>query len=450
MKRWRARAAGLALGVCTALGCGTGNEAPAPGGQERQGPEPGTDLDTAPLPPPRELFSGDPLWTVQERLSGQQDIVDLGAGVSEGFVVLATSRPPNGTGRQSGDRGPLVLNRYASSGRLLWSRDIQTLPQAERETVIETPRLAASSTGHLFFAGTLPGGGQLLLNEDPTPSGTTFLAKLAADGPSLWVRTGVEVHALAADAEGGVVTVSKAGTVTRYDAQGQPRWTWSAPDETLSFSTLAVDAAGNVVLAGQKVLGELQSQGLVLGLSPDGTERWRTVTRELDGRPEFTDLAFRPDGGVFLTGTFVTGFLWGRDMLENPCGATGCTQVAHLLSLDANGQPAWGQTLDAAAVSGPVTAPRVAVAPDGDAAVSWGTSCITNLRRVSPGGGERWHSRSSSSHCAGNNTAWLRDVTFMEDGGLVSAGSFQGTRTFIGAGRLTADDADLFFQRLMP
>lgn len=440
MGRW-AGAVGLALGVCTALGCGAVDEVSEPLREEPPRPSPAPE-EEAPVPPPEEALPGDPMWTVQASLPGVQDVVGLASDGTGGVIVLATSHAVGEWGTVIEESGAWVLSRYDLMGQQLWSRALDIEPATNGPTTLRASALAVSSTGEVFIALQLLGEGTLLLGHAP-PRSDHFLAKLGADGTPRWVHA-EKAEALAADGAGGVVAVTRDSTVVRYDATGARLWTWKAPVTSVVFTHVAVDASGNVVAAGHRKIGLTHDQGYIVGLSADGSERWRTTTPEQQGWSTFTDLALFPDGGLLLTGTFSRTFLWGNYRVNPSCATGPCAVAPYLLAADAKGQPLWVQEL-----SGNALKPRVAVGLEGDALVAWEAACSSSLMRLSPTGEERWKTRSTHAPCA-SNVLLPRDIDFLRDGTLVRAGMFSGPRTFIGGARFTADTGDVFLQRLYP
>lgn len=382
------------------------------------------------------------MWTVHAPLPGLQDVVALTSDHAGGAVVLATSRAVTESGTVVDESAALVLSRYDERGLPLWSQTLGISPAASGKAFIHTSSLAASPTGEVFVALRVWGGGTLHLGASP-PTGDRFLAKLSADGTPRWVLT-EEAEVLAADGEGGVVAVTRTGRVSRYDAQGLARWTWTSTEAPVFFTTVAVDAAGGVVAAGHKAVGLTHDQGVILALSPTGEERWRTTTPEQPGWSTFTDLALLPEGGVLLTGTFNRSFLWGNYRVNPSCAGAPCTLAPYLLAMDAGGQPLWAQALEGYSLN-----PRVAVGPDGDAVVAWEAACNSRLMRVSPEGQERWRSQELSSPCMAS-AIFPRDIDFLRDGTLMRAGMFSGQRSFLGTGLFTADQGDVYLQRLLP
>lgn len=450
MGRWWARAVGLALGVCTALGCGAVDEArepvpdealrPVPETQQDPLPAPGTEV---PSPSPSPWRPEEPLWTVQASLPHFQDVAGLASDGAGGFVVLATN-PYYGFVDDESPPGNLVLTRYDSRGSPLWSRTLAATPDPGPWVLRQSSTLAVSPTGDVFVAVQTQGGGALRLGDTLTP-GDSFIVKLGADGTPRWVLA-EQAGVLAADPDGGVVVATQLGTVSRYDAGGVRQWTWGASDGSLIFTAVGVGPAGNVVAAGHQLIDLSYGTGFIVALSSSGSERWWSTTPREAGWVTFSDLAVLPDGGLLLTGSFRQSFLWGNYRVNRACATPGsCIPTAALLVADAGGQPLWAEDLEGSSIN-----PRVAVGRDGDALVFWEWQCNVGMTRFSPSGEVRWRSRDVTGPCTQNLLA-PRDVDFLSDGSLVRAGQFTGARTFRDGASFVADeDGDVYIQRLKP
>ena len=429
MGRWRAGTAGLALGVWTALGvgCDSGKvTAPAQPATEDPGPE-------APALP--ELLSGDARWTMHTAVAGPQDVIAVAADGLGGIVVLGTSEPlvPHGAPSDS-DGTTLTVSRHDGNGQPLWSQSFTPEPaQAGGVADVGAAQLAVSATGDVFLAGRVEGrlrlGGTVI-----TDSG--FVARLTPEGSPAWVQAVGPVRAMLPDGDGELV-------VERYDAQGTRRWSRDVP-AVASASIVALDPEGGVVMAGQKPVSPLETHGFIVRLTPDGEPRWE---REVGPSvPGFTDVSFRPDGSFLFTGDFSGTIEWGREPLKSPCSPRGCHRTVFALATDAYGEPLWGHVLDSQDSGGSEGA-RLAVDAKGGAAVVWRHGCGSELARLSAGGEVLWQGLYVTTPCAANTL--LRDAAFLPDGDVVGAGMFLGTRSF-GGRRLSADDTDIFLQRLVP
>jgi hypothetical protein len=435
MGRWRTGTAGLALGVWTALstGCETSPPVKQPAVED---PAPGP--DEAPTPP--GPVPGDARWTAHTATAGRQDAAAIAPDGSGGVVLLGTSEAPAPSYTSLDPDGTtLTVSRHDASGHPVWSRSFTPEPARGGTTDVDAPMLAVSATGDIFVAGKVEG--RLALGETVITD-SAFVMKLGPDGTPRWARATDAVKALLPDGAGELV-VAQGLRVERYDAKGGVHWTREVP-AVASAAVAALDVEGGLVMAGHKPVSPFESHGFIARLSPDGEVRWE---REVGPRtPAFTDVSFRPDGGFLFTADFNGTLEWGRATLKTPCSERGCQRTVVALAADAYGEPLWGRVLDSDEESGSEGA-RLAVDTDGSAAVLWRHGCGSELARLSASGEVLWQDLYVTTPCFA--TPLLRDVTFMQDGDLVGTGMFFGTRAF-GARAFTADDTDVFLQRLVP
>jgi hypothetical protein len=237
------------------------------------------------------------------------------------------------------------------------------------------------------------GGGALGLG----PNGDLFgvLAKYGRDGQYLWgKRFGAQTvvtGGVAVGPDGSIAVVateqqqvpglgSTRTSITRFDAQGQELWSVksSSPTTANAFADIAVDAAGNTVVAA------LYRQGIsfgalsvtsgvdlermfVLKLSPDGVPVWLVSYEDGagvtagDSRTSPTTLATDPEGNVLL-GVFSDDSPLGLSKLSASNGEI----------LWSNPGQHWGVTTDAA---GNVYATGSLSDPGGGNFVCEGTIC---------------------------------------------------------------------------
>ena len=88
--------------------------------------------------------------------------------------------------------------------------------------------------------------------------------------------------------------------VLKYDPAGNLLWSLSRDGGVGDYkiARLVVDAAGNIVVGGN--LGN-NMDGIVVGIDPDGTERWARPLSQ-DDHQSLTALVAAPDGGVIAVG----------------------------------------------------------------------------------------------------------------------------------------------------
>ncbi|NVJ19907.1 hypothetical protein HUW62_01475 [Myxococcus sp. AM011] len=437
MGRWRSGAAGLVLGVWTALGCGgsgASTEAPLP---EEEDP------GSTPHPPtPPTLEPGDARWTVHSRTVGLQDAVAVASDGLGGSVLLGSTRPTSTPDASSTDTSgtALTLTHHDGAGQVLWTRSFVPEPSESGTAQAHAQLLAVSSEGELFIAGKLEG--RLRLGETLITD-SHFVAKLASDGTPRWARATGTVKALTPDIEGEVL-VAHGRLVTRYDTRGTARWSQEMP-ALASASAVALDSDGGAVLAGQRPLSPVESIGFIARLSPVGEVYWELEVGP--SAPSFTQVIFAADGGLRLAGDFQGTLHWGGTVLKPTCATESCSRATFVLAADAAGRPLWGHAL-ATPTTGEPQGARLAADEGGGAAVLWRHGCGSELARLSPLGELSWQTPYVTQPC--DESLRLRDITFLSGGDLLGTGVFSGTRALGGEEPFTSDDADVFLQRLVP
>jgi hypothetical protein len=378
--------------------------------------------------------------------AGRQDVVALTSDGSSGIVVLGMSDDAQtGTPAPDPKGTALTLARHDGDGTPLWSRSFVPEPVHPGDEVgdVEAQLLAVSSGGAIFVAGKVEGRFQL--GESVIPTGS-FMARLSAEGSPEWARPAEGPVKALTVAPDGELLVAHGMKVERLDAKGAVRWSQDVP-ALAAATAAALDADGGLVLAGHRHVDPFRTRGFIARLSPAGEVHW-----EHEVGPDaltFTEVAFGPDGGLLLTGHYTGTLNWGQQLLRAPCTSRGCYRTVVVLAADANGEPLWGQVLDSEEGSGSDGA-RLEVAPEGGTAVLWKHGCGSELARLSDRGEVLWQNLYVTTPCAASTL--LRDVAFLPGGDVVGAGMFSGSRGFQGApgGKLTADDTDVFLQRLKP
>jgi hypothetical protein len=177
----------------------------------------------------------------------------VAVGQGGDVVLVASSTPRSDEDREpvEGEKLALTLARYSPEGAVRWSREFV------RDRLSGT-RVAASGDGAVFLSGNAflyPADFGLGEAQDG------FLVRVSPDGEPQWQRrVGQKVHAVAADAAGGVLAAGEewAGEVkdpvlTRYGADGAVRWTrrFEGTGEGTVLGSVALAPSGMVVLAGQ-------------------------------------------------------------------------------------------------------------------------------------------------------------------------------------------------------
>ncbi len=306
---------------------------------------------------------------------GPQD--DSGTGVAVGrggdVVLVVSSTPRMDEDREpvEGERLALMLARYSPEGVLRWAREF------ERNRLSGT-QVAASGDGAVFLAGNAflyPADFGLGEAQDG------FLVKFSPDGEPRWQRrVGQKVHAVAADAAGGVLAAGeewvaevKDPVLPRYAADGSVRWSrrFEGTGEGTALGAVALTPSGTAVLAGQladtvevdgRTFGTRGMRGfVVLAFGEDGRLAWG---RELPGvRGRVTSVASGAEGAVTVAGDFSGLLVWG--------GASLGTPGPFVLGVGADGSERWVKQ----PACGPVTelGPVAAVDDEGPVAVACGS-----------------------------------------------------------------------------
>jgi hypothetical protein len=321
---------------------------------------------------------GDRLWL--EAYSSAGSAADRGRAVAvhDGTAyVAATLGPAAGTGSDIG------LIAYAPNGTRLWATrydgpghgadsasDVAVGPDGDIYVVGQATRRASRDAVLLTFA---PGSGELLrqrfLGGRSGPdtaaaiavtrggsvvlTGSTalahhgldvLLAKYAADGSRLWVRTwdGTAHNtdagkALAITDNGDIVVAGStglarasrtAGLLLKYSSSGHPLWVkrpgTSTGDDALT--SVALDAAGSVYAGGHTRRPGTGVDALLLKCARGGQLRWRwVISARTAGRDEIAALCADGGGWVHAAGsTVVLGT--HPDGLVATCTGSGATR----------------------------------------------------------------------------------------------------------------------------
>jgi hypothetical protein len=306
---------------------------------------------------------------------GPQDDSGTGVAVGQGgdVVLVASSTPRSDEDREpvEGEKLALTLARYSPEGAVRWSREFV------RDRLSGT-RVAASGDGAVFLSGNAflyPADFGLGAAQDG------FLVRFSPDGEPQWQRrVGQKVHAVAADAAGGVLAAGEEWTaevkdpvLTRYGADGAVRWTrrFEGTGEGTVLGSVALAPSGMAVLAGQladtlevdgRTFGTHGVRGfVVLAFSEEGRLAWGKALPGVRGR--VTSVAAGADGAVTVAGDFTGLLVWG--------GASLGTPGPFVLGAGADGSERWLKQPSC----GPVTelGPVAAVEEEGPVAVACGS-----------------------------------------------------------------------------
>jgi hypothetical protein len=220
--------------------------------------------------------------------------------------------------------------RFDAAGNTLWQRQIGT-------------GWAWASAVAVGLQGTVYLAGEILCSPDGLPGAQcTSLAKLAADGTTVWMRHVATAmsherndRAIAVDTSGSVyVADSFAGLATfdgvvltnayesgedvyvaKYDADGRPLWVrqFGGPGNQHSYD-VAVAPAGGVYVCGSFWEGNADS-GFLLRYGSDGDLLW--AHRESgNGSVYFLRLAALPSAILYASGKFVAPMQLGSTVLR--------------------------------------------------------------------------------------------------------------------------------------
>jgi hypothetical protein len=173
--------------------------------------------------------------------------------------------------------------------------------------------LAVDASGKSYVAGQ---------SDDATGRPDILVMKLSPKGKETWMRR-VDGAAHLADyadeiaLRGGIVYVAAQSTplinttevmLLRYDTRGHRAWqgTWQAEPGTISqIEGLAVDGAGNAIVAGSSLKGTPFSKTFLVSWSPSGHLRWsNTYWRQATGEEAgFYSVAADGGGRVWAAGS---------------------------------------------------------------------------------------------------------------------------------------------------
>ena len=240
----------------------------------------------------------------------------------------------------------LFVAKLDPDGNFLWSRRFGDGYEQRSSGV------AVDAMGNVFllgeFAGTLDFGGELQL--ESAGDYDIFVAKLDADGNPIWAKrfgdAGPQAaRSLAVDGAGSVVIAGElTGTVdfgdgprtasegvavfaAKLDAAGSPVWSKVFGESgSSSLKKIAVDGAGNVLLAGEFTggidfgSGVLESEDaedvFVVKLDVDGRARWSQRFGG-PGSQRASGVAVDVEGHALVTGTFRGSVDLGGESLES-------------------------------------------------------------------------------------------------------------------------------------
>lgn len=245
--------------------------------------------------------------------------------------------------------------------------------------VTAAPASAATSPGHPFWerfydpteyaqywqhASVAPDGGVVVAGQAAYESGWTsvVLAKYSTSGTRRWLRDysvdgGDRLEGMAVDRAGNVYLAATANNPTegydilvlKYSAAGSKRWELRLGNVGYaadSAAAIALDAAGNVYVAGMQTNPGTGQDAVVIKLTPSGGQRYRTFYRGA-GSDSATAVAVDRAGQAYVCGTTDNG-----------------DANIFLMKVSAAGSRLWAKTIDGGTHG--VDMPRgLALGPDG-------------------------------------------------------------------------------------
>lgn len=274
--------------------------------------------------------------TIKYSASGAQQWVRTYTGPANGFDIgnaITVDAGGNaivaGQSVGIGTSADLIVQKYNTNGDLQWTRIYNGPANA-----FDTARaVAVDSAGNIYAAGG---------SVDNTTAQDFLTVKYAADGTLLWARThnGPDnlddgATAIALDAAGNAyatgfsshgVNDNDALTI-KYAADGTQQWfqRFSGADNKNDIGyAIAVDGAGNVLIAGTSLLNASGANTLAIKYGPNGTQQWiQTYNGPGNGDDEARSIAVDAAGNAYIVG-YSTGTTTSRDYITikySPAGA---------------------------------------------------------------------------------------------------------------------------------
>ena len=218
--------------------------------------------------------------------------------------------------------GDFVAARYSAAGRRSWLRTLDFSLHAYDAVAAAT----ADSRGDLIVAGEV---------DYPSLSQGEAIVKYGPGGKRLWIRyfhdsVAGQATDLATDARGNIYVTSRTSTneiaLIKYSPSGVRRWVRrygsGGPGDTQPRG-IAVDAAGNVYVAGFGFTTVSNYDIVTLKYDPAGHRRWvRRWDGPASGDDQGNGIAVTPAGAVYVAG-HSTGITTGPDAVVLKYGTHG-------------------------------------------------------------------------------------------------------------------------------
>jgi len=223
-------------------------------------------------------------------VDGDAQLSESAAGIvvdAFGNVLVAGTKNLNGGSRS------MLLIKYSSAGQELW--------RATSAVFSEARGLAVDAAGSIYVVGARAGGGYVSAKFDPS-------------GNQLWLteHAGSVMdlpNGIATDISGNLVIAGNSNgscLTLKYNSQGQELWRSIVTEPTggrCDLLALAVDTAGNVMVAGQQGANSATDY-LTIKYSASGVELWRATLDSQSGMFDVARaIALDADGNLHVTGS---------------------------------------------------------------------------------------------------------------------------------------------------
>ncbi len=374
--------------------------------------------------------NGSELWRATFNGAQNGDDEAYAVAIDAGGNIYVTGTSFNGTAYDFGSVLDFLTIKYSPSGAQLWTRRVTGTDRG-----VDRPNaIAVDGSGNVVVAGYSYSG---------SSAGNDFLTvKYDTSGNELWRATfdaagGSDLgFALAIDASGNVYLAGQGFNGTdndyltiKYDASGAKQWhrmangTGNAGD--IAYA-VAVDASGNVIVHGQSDLasgglpGPANPKYMTVKYDAAGTELWRATTNGSGtGYDISSALAVDAAGNIYVTGYDGSGVL--LSLKYGPAG----------------GAPAWSSSIAGAGSANGAALVSTVIDGTGNVHVAGyqgsGTGNDFLVVKYDASGAEQW--RANEGQHIGISTAFASDLVGRDAMKVDAAGNIYITgRSNYGAG----------------
>jgi hypothetical protein len=295
-----------------------------------------------------------------------------------------------GGAKLTGQDEDLFLVKLDGEGHHVWSKSFGTEPFQG------SARVAVDPSGDVYLAGTFDGTVDFGTGPLVSKQEAVYVAKFDPSGHALWahawssgqetvassIAVGLDGSALVSGYFTGAVDfgtgllggdgLSRAYAV-KLDADGHTRWATALSGDGARANGVAVDEAGDVVLAG-RFHGSMQAgkftlvgagtSAFVVRLGPDGSV-FRATTIGGTGDCDAAAVAMDPSGFAYVAGTFDGTVDFGNAVEGAGSHATTGDWDGFVVAYEPNGSIYWGRTF-----GGPSTDSVAAIAAGPDYSVA--------------------------------------------------------------------------------